>query len=168
MIQPQDFIALTQQLKQDTQQFLFQTRDTRQVMVFKADTTQAADSLDKVGLLEQREAPVNYAAPVVANARFFPRDNPASLLAAGFQSAPDFESPQTVLLDTGPVPDQSIIWCEDRVTPDKKAVELFYVLASTPIGKHGLVGAKHQVLPMSHADTQALLALIDEEESLND
>ncbi|MCX4030350.1 hypothetical protein H0A36_26595 [Endozoicomonas sp. SM1973] len=162
MIQPQDFLALTERLASDTKQFLFQSRDTRQVMLFKALQDQASDPLDLVGTLEQRETTVNYAAPIIVKARFFPNDNPQNLLASGFQSAPDFESPKTVLLDSEPVPEQSILWCEDRLPNDKKTVELFYVLAATPIGKHGLVGAKHQVLPMSHADTQALLALIDE------
>ncbi|WP_163836755.1 hypothetical protein [Spartinivicinus ruber] len=165
MIQPQDFLALTERLANDTKQFLFQSQDVRQVLLFKALQEHTTDVLDPVGTLEQHETAVNYAAPIIVKARFFPNDSPQNLLAAGFQSAPDFESPKTVLLDSGPVPEQSILWCEDRLPNDKKTVELFYVLAALPIGKHGLVGAKHQVLPMSHADTHALLALIDEDES---
>ncbi len=146
-------------LQGDLFRVLSSSTEAFEVLIFKTEIAsegQQTDDSEFVGTLEHRESKLTYASPIKANAIELPSDMQGELVSA-FGSIGDGELEEsTIMVFSDPeVPEQSLILTNDLVG-EKLVTQMFYVLDVLPMGKHGMAGKKHKLIPF-RGDVLSLL-----------
>ena len=156
---PIDHNIPANRLQADLFRVLSSSTEAFEVLIFKTEISSEGlliDDSEFVGTLEHKESKLTYASPIKSKAIELPSDMQGEL-ATAYGSLGDGELEEsTIMFFSEPdVPEQSLILTNDLVG-EKLVTQLFYVLDVLPMGKHGMAGMKHKLIPF-RGDVLSLL-----------
>jgi len=158
---PRDYTPVSNLLSSDLYEYLSQSEDSFECLIWKADIASEGaqtDDFEEVGTLEHKETKLTYQGIVKSRAVEFIGDlESRSINAVGDYGSGETDGTTFVFQDPE-VPEQSIILVNDTLKSGKIITSLYYVLKILPVGKHGSAGKKH-VLIAFRGSFQELLEL---------
>ena len=151
--------AVTDELQADLFRIIELSDESFDVMVFKAVMSSEGAETDQsefVGTLEAQETKLTYQSPTICKAIELPNNMQGEFItASGMVGDSELQETTTMVFSDPEIPEQSLILMNEQVG-DCIVTSLFYVLDILPIGRHGMAGKKHLLIPF-RGDVMSLL-----------